>query len=77
MVTLGLSELYLDAVANDVDCRGQRLGCGLSIQSCSSFITQGLSEVPLEAVTNAVEARVQAVDLSKNSFTAFPQVRYL
>jgi hypothetical protein len=34
-----------------------------------------LSEVPLEAVANAVEAKVQAVDLSKNSFNAFPEVR--
>jgi hypothetical protein len=35
----------------------------------------GLSEVPLEAVENATEAKVQAVDLSKNNFNAFPEVR--
>jgi len=34
----------------------------------------GLSEVPLEAVENAKEAKVQAVDLSKNNFDAFPEV---
>jgi hypothetical protein len=35
----------------------------------------GLSEVPLEAVENATEAKVQAVDLSKNNFNTFPEVR--
>jgi hypothetical protein len=35
----------------------------------------GLSEVPLEAVENAKEAKVQAVDLSKNNFNTFPEVR--